>query len=429
MTAARSCWYIATAGPMGSGKTTVARMLARRLGWAYVPEAPPAIAYLEDLFKSPERWAFEAQASFLVHKATQALALLHGDRDIVMDRTLYEDIAVFAARFKELGYFDERMSATYDALAHYFLEEIGPPDLTIYCECPYEVAQQRRGERGRAIDSRYPAGHVQMIWNKTKDWADGYTLGPFATLDTSVCDVRDGSAGGLAVVTDVATLLSHADPDQLALFPDVPGDPSRPTVLSVRGISAIQPRGRQSPRLSRAGALAREGPSPMAYIAAPFSAITTINTDRAANDALFELTALHGTIEKGPYRNMLEAVARKLRAARFVPMLPHRDINKWGARNMTPGEVVKLCTEHVFRSNLFVGILGESHGSHYEFGLAHGMNIPAIVISCAELRASFIASGINSSMSRVLRLECKGIADIPSLLDTEAFRLFAARCF
>ncbi len=415
---------------MGTGKTTLARGLAHRLGWTYVPETAPALAYLEDLFREPRRWAFETQASFLVHKATQTLALMRRDRDVLMDRTLAEDIEVFARGFADRGDFDERAYVTYDALARYFLDEIGPPDVVILCECPFDIAQERRGERGRAIDKLYPPGHVEGIWKSTADWAAEYSDSPLLAIDTSVHDIRPGHPGLTNVINDLTLFLDQqSQPDnQMSLFSAPSRQAGALSALTIRTPAVPLPFQRSRSPLREVG-ISTEGVLPNAYIAAPFSGITTAR-EKAPGAALFELTQPHGVIPKGPYRTMLNDVARKLRAMGFAPILPHRDVNKWGMRTLEPPDVVRMCTEHVRRSSFFVGLLGESHGSHYEFGIALGMGRPAVIIACAELRSSFIASGVgSSSLANVLRMDCKTIGDIPALLDTDAFRAFVGRYF
>ena len=69
-------WLVAISGVIGSGKTTLAQGLAEHLGWTYIAESNHAARYLTDLFTDPERWAFEAQTAFLIHKSNQILSAL-----------------------------------------------------------------------------------------------------------------------------------------------------------------------------------------------------------------------------------------------------------------------------------------------------------------------------------------------------------------
>jgi len=127
----------------------------------------------------------------------------------------------------------------------------------------------------------------------------------------------------------------------------------------------------------------------------------------------------HGIIEKGVFRGMLNGVSNILKRKGFNVILPHRDINEWGRKILTPNEVFNLCSKSVENSDLFVGILGLSHGSHYEFGIAVGLNRPAIIIAPTDMEQSFIAQGINSIPDKLLFLKCEKITEVPKLLSSK----------
>jgi hypothetical protein len=142
---------------------------------------------------------------------------------------------------------------------------------------------------------------------------------------------------------------------------------------------------------------------------------------------LVEVAAPHGILPRGGYRYRIEAVARALRELGIHSFLPHRDINLWGKRHLSPSQVVDACTQYVFEADVFVGILGASQGSHYEFGLAHGSRKPSVVIQCDELKPSFISQGITEQMASVLVLRCATLADIPSVIMSKQTRSFLSR--
>jgi hypothetical protein len=167
-------------------------------------------------------------------------------------------------------------------------------------------------------------------------------------------------------------------------------------------------------------------PFPTAYIAAPFTTVATGDVSGRV-DGLFEISDGHGVIAAGPYRSALLAVTRNLRRLGIHSILPHRDYNRWGHKVRAAEEVATLCTKGVVEADLFVGLLGHSLGSHYEYGIACGLAIPRLLIHCNEVGASFMAQGFRSEPGRVLTVSCSTLSDISGLFLTASVRDFFRR--
>src|SRR4051812_7915361 len=96
-------YYVAVAGMMGSGKTTLVNQISTVLKWRVAPQYNPAKKYLSDLFKNSERWAFDAQIGFLTSKALQVSSFVNENVNFVLDRSIFEDYRIFAQYFFENG--------------------------------------------------------------------------------------------------------------------------------------------------------------------------------------------------------------------------------------------------------------------------------------------------------------------------------------
>src|SRR6266705_2063780 len=147
---------ICIAGNLGSGKTTLVRSLATELGWQIRPKGGYDITYLEDLFQDPHRWSFEAQMAFLSHKARSIKEAVRTGIDFIIDRSIYEDIEIFAQTFANRGMIDSRVYDIYETYAKLLLEEMTVPLAIIYCRCPPEISVKRLAERPRPYQRLYP---------------------------------------------------------------------------------------------------------------------------------------------------------------------------------------------------------------------------------------------------------------------------------
>jgi len=94
---------IAVAGPVGSGKTTLTETLSKMMGYLYLPESQAALQYLPDRFQFPERWSFESQIAFIAFRAADIQQALRDGRSMIVDRTIDENIEVFARYYYEVG--------------------------------------------------------------------------------------------------------------------------------------------------------------------------------------------------------------------------------------------------------------------------------------------------------------------------------------
>ena len=171
--------HIAIAGNIGSGKTTLTKMLAAHYGWTPKFESVDFNPYLSDFYEDMERWSFNLQIYFLNKRFKDVVEISRTDDVIIQDRTIYEDARIFAPNLHDMGLMSSRDFDNYTDLFNLMMSLVGNPDLLIYLRSsiPNIVAQiQKRGreyEKGIRID--YLTGLNERYENWIKDY-DGNLL-------------------------------------------------------------------------------------------------------------------------------------------------------------------------------------------------------------------------------------------------------------
>ena len=171
--------HLAIAGNIGSGKTTLTKMLAAHYGWTPKFESVDFNPYLSDFYEDMERWSFNLQIYFLNKRFKDVVDISRTDDIIIQDRTIYEDAKIFAPNLHDMGLMSTRDFDNYSDLFNLMMSLVGNPDLMIYLRSsiPNLVAQiQKRGreyEKGIRID--YLTGLNEKYENWIKDY-DGNLL-------------------------------------------------------------------------------------------------------------------------------------------------------------------------------------------------------------------------------------------------------------
>jgi deoxyadenosine/deoxycytidine kinase len=180
--------FIAVAGNIGAGKSTMVDFLCQTYGFRPFMEPNLQNPYLDDFYRDMGRWAFHSQISFLSHKFRLHMELMAEPATVVQDRTIYEDAEIFARSLHRSGRIDERDYRTYSDLYRAMQKALAPPDLLLVLRCSVRALRARIRRRGRPSEQSMPLDYLKQLQGLYEDWFEGWGLSPILEVDTEKID-------------------------------------------------------------------------------------------------------------------------------------------------------------------------------------------------------------------------------------------------
>ncbi len=174
--------FVAVAGNIGVGKSTLVGMLCKNLGWEPFYEPHTENPYLPDFYKDMKAWAFQSQVFFLTHRLRIHRNLIDHPTSVVQDRSVYEDAEVFARNLYTQKQMDDRDYETYQELYHVLGDFLPPPDLVVYLRASVETLQRRIRNRGRDYESKISSEYLGQLNELYEDWVENFNLCPVLTV-------------------------------------------------------------------------------------------------------------------------------------------------------------------------------------------------------------------------------------------------------
>ena len=207
----RKKMHIAIAGNIGSGKSTLTRMLAKHYGWEPRFEAVDHNPYLEDYYRDIHRWSFNLEVYFLKERFRDLIAISQTDHTIIQDRTIFEGVYVFMANNKAMGHLSDRDYHTYMELFEQMMSVVRLPDLMIYLRAsvPYLVGNIQ--QRGRDYEQSMQLEYLQNLNDRYDDFIYHKYKGRVITVEKDQLDFINRPK-------DLAQVIDRIDATLFGLF-------------------------------------------------------------------------------------------------------------------------------------------------------------------------------------------------------------------
>jgi len=177
--------HIAVSGNIGSGKTTLTRLLSKHYGWDAHFEDVDDNPYLTDFYSDMQRWSFNLQIYFLNSRFSQMLEFRKSGKTVIQDRTIYEDAYIFAPNLHSMGLMTTRDYENYFSLFVLMNSLVRPPDLLIYLRASVPTLVNQIQKRGRKYESTIRIDYLNRLNERYESWISQYNLGKMLIVDVN----------------------------------------------------------------------------------------------------------------------------------------------------------------------------------------------------------------------------------------------------
>jgi len=164
--------HIAVAGNIGSGKTTLTRILSKHFNWEAHFEDVDDNPYLNDFYGDMQRWSFNLQVYFLNSRFNQILDIRKSDKTVIQDRTIYEDAFIFAPNLHSMGLMSTRDFENYYTLFNLMVSLVQPPDLVIYLRASVPTLVNQIQKRGRKYEDSIRLDYLKRLNERYESWVE-----------------------------------------------------------------------------------------------------------------------------------------------------------------------------------------------------------------------------------------------------------------
>jgi len=180
--------FVAIAGNVGVGKSTLTRLLSERMDWEPFYEAVDDNPYLADFYSNMQAWSFHSQIFFLTRRLRHHRQLLDHPKSVIQDRSVYEDAEIFARNLYEQGHMAQRDYGSYRELYEVLTQFLPAPDMVIYLRASVATLQKRIRMRGREFEQAIDPAYLERLNRLYEDWIARFKLSPVLVVPSDDLD-------------------------------------------------------------------------------------------------------------------------------------------------------------------------------------------------------------------------------------------------
>jgi deoxyadenosine/deoxycytidine kinase len=180
--------HIAIAGNIGAGKTTLTKLLAKNYKFNKQLEDVVKNPYLDDFYNQMERWSFNLQIYFLNSRFRQVKEIHEKNKNVIQDRTIYEDANIFAPNLHAMGLMTNRDFKNYRSLFDLMEGNVAAPDLLIYLRSSIPNLVSQIHKRGREYENSISIEYLSRLNERYEAWIHNYKKGPLLVIDINDLD-------------------------------------------------------------------------------------------------------------------------------------------------------------------------------------------------------------------------------------------------
>lgn len=183
--------HVAIAGNIGSGKTTLTRLLSKHFGWKPQYEDVENNPYLHSFYEDMQRWSFNLQIYFLNSRFRQVVEIRESGKQVIQDRTIYEDAYIFAPNLHSMNLMSTRDFENYSSLFELMSSFLQPPDLLIYLRASVSTLVEQIQQRGREYEESIRLDYLKLLNERYEAWIENYTLGKLLIINVDDIDLAE----------------------------------------------------------------------------------------------------------------------------------------------------------------------------------------------------------------------------------------------
>jgi deoxyadenosine/deoxycytidine kinase len=181
-------YFVSVAGNIGSGKSSLTRMLAKEFGWTPYFESVQNNPYLSDFYGDMPRWSFQLQVYFLSHRFNAHKKIIASPSSVIQDRSIYEDVEIFARNLYLMGRMEKRDYMNYRALFYEMTSYLKPPDLVVYLKADIKTLLKQIHLRGREFERSIEKTYLERLNRSYSSWINKYDLGKVLVIESDEID-------------------------------------------------------------------------------------------------------------------------------------------------------------------------------------------------------------------------------------------------